>query len=247
MQRGVVTCKERIDRFEAREAAVKRCRDILQSIRMSSRQWLALCSAAAASDRPVAPALASHFSLNDGRLRSAFDVIGYDSCPRCADLLNLLSIASHESIDELTTLFSSQPHLYELLSSDSVYSVELSRQAIEVDSMRRDSELTLPPSSELDYASLQMLSSAEIERLTLHRPHTMLQLQQMSGISQSSQLAIYMIAKQKQAEQLGINHKQATKQRRKEQMQINKQQQEQSPAHTQTEPQPASKAAVASA
>jgi tRNA uridine 5-carboxymethylaminomethyl modification enzyme len=105
----------------------------------------------------------------DGHRRSAFELLSYPGIG-IGDLARIWP-----SFDELDRKIAEQVEI------DAKYEVYLSRQAVDVESYRRDESLVL--SDDIDYAALPGLSNEVRHKLQVHRPRTIGHASRIDGIT----------------------------------------------------------------
>jgi tRNA uridine 5-carboxymethylaminomethyl modification enzyme len=105
----------------------------------------------------------------DGKLRSAFDLLSYpDVTPTDAARL-------WPEVAEIP------PDIVEQLVVDAQYAVYLDRQRDDIDAVRRDEQKPIP--DDLDYAAIPGLSMEIRQKLAQYRPQTIAQAQAMDGMT----------------------------------------------------------------
>src|SRR6516165_4271096 len=105
----------------------------------------------------------------DGQRRSAFELLSYPEIT-VAELARIWP-----ALGELDLRIAAQ------LEIDAKYHVYLSRQAVDVESYRRDESLVLD--EDIDYAALPGLSNEVRQKLQLHRPRTVGQAGRIDGVT----------------------------------------------------------------
>jgi tRNA uridine 5-carboxymethylaminomethyl modification enzyme len=136
----------------------------------------------------VTPAEAARHGLNlnqDGIRRSAFDLLAYPD----------INFARLRWI--WPELGSISPNVAEQVSIDAQYAVYLKRQQADVDAIRRDETLGLPPN--LDYASIGGLSTEVRQKLAAVRPANLAQAGRIDGITPAALTRLLSHVKKKPA------------------------------------------------
>jgi tRNA uridine 5-carboxymethylaminomethyl modification enzyme len=144
---------ERARVFAQKEEAIKRGRQLLKTLTLT-------------------PTEASRHDLyvnRDGIRRSAFELLSYPG----VDIARLSAIWPE--------LASIHPKIVEQVTTDAQYAVYLERQQADVDAMRRDEALALPP--DLDYSAIAGLSAEVQQKLSAVRPANLGQAGRIDGIT----------------------------------------------------------------
>ncbi len=105
----------------------------------------------------------------DGQRRTAFELLAYPG------------IGTAQLAPIWPAFGALEPKVAEQLEIDAKYDVYLSRQAVDVESYRRDEHLALP--DDIDYAAVPGLSNEARHRLSLHRPRTIGHAGRLDGIT----------------------------------------------------------------
>jgi tRNA uridine 5-carboxymethylaminomethyl modification enzyme len=144
---------ERAYVYRARMDRLARARALLQELSLTS-------SAAARAGLPI---------NQDGQRRSAYVLLSFPDI----DLARLAAIWPE--------LGSIDPETAARVETDARYAVYLDRQSADIDSYRRDEQLTLPPT--LDYRQVSGLSTELQIKLGALRPRTLGQAQRIEGVT----------------------------------------------------------------
>ena len=152
IDKGLVQ-EERSELFAAKSAALANGRALLNGLTTS----------------PNAARKAGIAVNEDGKLRSAFDLLSYpDVTP-----------------DDVTRLWPEvaeiPAEIVEQLVVDAQYAVYLDRQRDDIDAVRRDEQKPIP--GDLDYAAIPGLSMEIRQKLQQYRPQTIAQAQAMDGMT----------------------------------------------------------------
>ncbi|KKC35135.1 tRNA uridine 5-carboxymethylaminomethyl modification protein [Devosia epidermidihirudinis] len=105
----------------------------------------------------------------DGKIRSAFDLLSYPD------------ITTDDTIRLWPEIAEIKPQIIEQLIVDAQYAVYLDRQKGDIDAVRRDEQKTIPET--LDYAVIPGLSMELRSKLEQLRPQTIAQAQAMDGMT----------------------------------------------------------------
>lgn len=121
-------------------------------------------------------------SLNqDGRRRSAFDLLGY------------AKISMAELTDAMPEVASVSPPILEQLRIEASYAGYLSRQTADIDAFKRDEGLHLP--TDVNYADIGGLSGEIVEKLSAVRPTTLGQASRIAGMTPAALTALLSVAR----------------------------------------------------
>jgi len=115
-------------------------------------------------------------STRDGRKLTAADLLSRDGI-KMADLLALWP-----QLGEI------DPSLHDQLEINCRYRGYVHRQQADIDALRRDEQLIIPP--ETDYATIGGLSAESIDILTRHRPETIGQANRLPGLTPAAVVAV---------------------------------------------------------
>ena len=115
-------------------------------------------------------------STRDGRKLTAADLLSRDGI-KMADLLALWP-----QLGEI------DPSLHDQLEINCRYRGYVHRQQADIDALRRDEQLIIPP--ETDYAAIGGLSAESIDILTRHRPETIGQANRLPGLTPAAVVAV---------------------------------------------------------
>jgi len=115
-------------------------------------------------------------STRDGRKLTAADLLSRDGI-KMADLLALWP-----QLGEI------DPSLHDQLEINCRYRGYVHRQQADIDALRRDEQLIIPP--EIDYAAIGGLSAESIDILTRHRPETIGQANRLPGLTPAAVVAV---------------------------------------------------------
>ncbi len=138
-------------------------RDALSAIRTRAAEFSATPKEALTQDIQV---------NGDGQRRNVMQLMAYDSCTR-------------HKLETLWPEIKSWPDtLYEQVEIDALYAGYMSRQKAEIDSFRKDENLTLP--DDLDYLSVPGMSNEAREKLNRIRPQTLGQAGRIEGMTQGA-------------------------------------------------------------
>ena len=151
---------ERAQMFHVKQSALTEARDQLQAILISPKE-------AAARGLPI---------NQDGRRRSAFELLGY---AKIDDAAIVAAIPEAASIPAATR---------EQLRIEALYSGYLDRQTADIEAFRRDENLHLSP--DLDYAGIGGLTGEIIEKLASVRPMTLGQASRIPGMTPAALTAL---------------------------------------------------------
>jgi len=80
------------------------------------------------------------------------------------------------------------PSLHDQLEINCRYRGYVHRQQADIDALRRDEQLIIPP--ETDYAAIGGLSAESIDILTRHRPETIGQANRLPGLTPAAVVAV---------------------------------------------------------
>ncbi|MEM7661314.1 MAG: tRNA uridine-5-carboxymethylaminomethyl(34) synthesis enzyme MnmG [Pseudomonadota bacterium] len=152
--------EERAEMFHVKQRTLESARDIVDAARMS-------------------PSKAKQFGWKvnqDGRVRSAKEYLGYTGIT-----FSDLCVAWPELRDI-------DPAISEQLEIDAKYAGYLDRQISDIQALRRDEALELPP--DLDYKSVGGLSNEVCARLENIRPETLGQAGRIEGVTPSALTAL---------------------------------------------------------
>jgi len=118
-------------------------------------------------------ALAQSIQVNgDGQRRNVTQLMAYDSCNR-------------ERLETLWPEIAQWPDaLYEQVEIDALYAGYMPRQKAEIESFRKDENLSLP--DDIDYMSILGLSNEAREKLNRIRPQTLGQAGRIEGMTQGA-------------------------------------------------------------
>ncbi|RYZ79810.1 MAG: tRNA uridine-5-carboxymethylaminomethyl(34) synthesis enzyme MnmG, partial [Proteobacteria bacterium] len=105
----------------------------------------------------------------DGKLRSAFDLLSYPD------------VTSEDAARLWPDISSIAEPILEQLVVDAQYAVYLDRQRNDIDAVRRDEQKFIP--DDLDYAAIPGLSMELRQKLSTRRPQTIAQAQAMDGMT----------------------------------------------------------------
>ena len=152
LSRGLVG-EQRADLFGAKAAALSSGQTMLQSLTTSPN-----------AARKVGIAI-----NEDGKVRSAFDVLSYPN------------VTADDAIRLWPEIGEMGPTILEQLIVDAQYAVYLDRQRNDIETVRRDEQKAIPDS--LDYAGIPGLSGELKHKLNLHRPQTFAQAQAIEGMT----------------------------------------------------------------
>ncbi|MEL6245653.1 MAG: tRNA uridine-5-carboxymethylaminomethyl(34) synthesis enzyme MnmG [Pseudomonadota bacterium] len=126
---------------------------------------------------PPSKAAALGWKVNqDGRKRSAMDYLAYPS------------IAFEDLLSAWPTLRDVEPSIRKQLEIEAQYAGYLERQAADIDAMRRDETLKIPP--DLNYATVGGLSNEVRSKLEAVRPGTLGQASRVEGITPGALTAL---------------------------------------------------------
>ena len=90
-----------------------------------------------------------------------------------------------------------RPEIAEQLENDARYAVYLDRQDADVEAMRRDDALSIPP--DLDYRAISGLSNEIREKLEQQRPETLGQASRINGITPAALVLLLSVVRRKAA------------------------------------------------
>lgn len=122
-----------------------------------------------ASATPAALAAAGLSINQDGRRRSAWELLSYPEIDR----------AAIESLwPELRAL---EAPVFDQLAVEGLYDAYLARQQADIEAFRRDEALTIP--DDIDYAAIGGLSAEAVDKLDAARPRTLGQASRISGVT----------------------------------------------------------------
>jgi tRNA uridine 5-carboxymethylaminomethyl modification enzyme len=128
--------------------------------------------AAALASLSLTPDEAARHGLKlnrDGRRRTAFDLLSLPGI----DFAGLVRI--------WPSLGAIAPKIAAQLAVDAHYAVYLDRQQADIDAMRRDEMIAIPP--DFDFAAIPSLSNEVRQKLARHRPATLAQAGRIDGIT----------------------------------------------------------------
>lgn len=151
--------------FKAKVTTLNQARALTESLKISSS----------------ALAKAGFLISQDGQYRSAFTLLGlpdYDIAKVSAIFPELHSIS---------------PKILQYIYIESKYSSYLARQAIDIDLFKQEEFQTIPDN--IDYNSIESLSSEVKEKLTHHRPANLGAAKRIPGITPSALMAILIYLK----------------------------------------------------
>jgi tRNA uridine 5-carboxymethylaminomethyl modification enzyme len=150
--RGLVG-ETREDLFAAKQSALQSGRRILQTLTIS----------------PTG-ARAAGLSVNqDGKMRSAFEILSYPS------------VTLDDAVRVWPDIGNIDPAILEQLTVDAQYAVYLDRQQSDIEAVRRDEQKAIPDS--FDYAAIPGLSMELRSKLAAARPQTIAQAQALDGMT----------------------------------------------------------------
>ncbi|WP_108396737.1 tRNA uridine-5-carboxymethylaminomethyl(34) synthesis enzyme MnmG [Devosia submarina] len=143
----------RKDLFAAKQSNLQSGRDLLKTLTIS----------------PTG-ARAAGLSINqDGKMRSAFDLLSYPN------------VTVEDAARLWPEILEIDPSILEQLTVDAQYAVYLDRQQSDIDAVRRDEQKSIPDT--LDYASVPGLSMELRNKLATARPQTIAQAQALDGMT----------------------------------------------------------------
>ena len=151
---------ERAQMFHVKQSALTEARERLQAISITPKE-------AATRGLPI---------NQDGRRRSAFELMGY---ARIDDPAFIGAIPEARTIPAAVR---------EQLRIEALYSGYLDRQSADIEAFRRDENLTLPP--DLDYAAVGGLTGEITEKLANVRPMTLGQASRIPGMTPAALTAL---------------------------------------------------------
>jgi len=152
IERGIVG-DERREKFEAKQAALKSGRTLLDGLKTS----------------PTTARRAGIAVNADGNERSAFEILSYPDVT-AADVARLWPEVARIA-----------PGILDQLTIDAQYAVYLDRQKADIEAVRRDEAREIP--EWLDYSALPGLSIEIRQKLEAHRPTTLAQAQAIDGVT----------------------------------------------------------------
>ncbi|KAI8977779.1 glucose-inhibited division protein A subfamily [Trametes punicea] len=161
-------------RFEATRAEIKRVTEMLQSFVLSPQGWQSY-----GFDRK-----------RDGAMKSAFELLRHRNVP----IQSLTAV--------LPELNSVHPHILTRVETDAVYSSHLRRQEADLRVFMEDESLALDP--QLDYNTVEGLSSEVKERLFKVRPTSIGAAKRMEGMTPSSM--IYLLKHARRTNAIKLMH-----------------------------------------
>ena len=147
--------KERLQKTRARQKTIDECVGQLKSIKKSPHEWKELLGVDVSKD---------------GMYKSAFDILQFVGV----------------SLDQVTSQFdvhvpvNCRGNVY----AQAVYNHFLERQKREVESFRKDENMSIP--KDFDFHSVPCLSAEEKEKLTASKPPTLAAASRISGVTPSS-------------------------------------------------------------
>lgn len=152
--------RERSEVFHVKQAALEQGRAHLESLNVTPRE-----------------AANAGLKLNqDGRRRSAFELLGYRD-------------VTHQQI---CTMFPSvsaiAPPIFKQIAIDAIYASYLDRQAADIEAFKRDEALLLPKT--LDYSMVHGLSTELQSKLSGTQPHTLGQASRIDGMTPAALTAL---------------------------------------------------------
>ena len=151
--------------------------DDAKMFHVKHRRLLACRSMLAELVLPPSKAAALGWKVNqDGRKRSAMDYLAYPS------------IAFEDLLSAWPTLRDVEPSIRKQLEIEAQYAGYLERQAADIDAMRRDETLKIPP--DLNYATVGGLSNEVRSKLEAVRPGTLGQASRVEGITPGALTAL---------------------------------------------------------
>ena len=151
--------------FEAKVSTLNQARALTESLKISSS----------------ALAKAGFLISQDGQYRSAFTLLGLPDY----DIAKVSTI-----FPELNSI---SPKILQYIYIESKYSSYLARQAIDIDLFKQEEFQTIPDN--IDYNSIESLSSEVKEKLTRHRPANLGAAKRIPGITPSALMAILIYLK----------------------------------------------------
>lgn len=160
---------ERAAMFHVKQSALQNARDFLRGLSFSPKQ---------ATERGL--------SVNqDGRRRSAFDLLGYTK------------ISDADYIAAIPEAAEMPDSIREQLRIEGLYSGYLDRQNADIEAFRRDEGLHLP--HDLDYAGIGGLTGEIVEKLASVRPTTLGQASRIQGMTPAALTALLSVARRSDA------------------------------------------------
>ncbi|RPD53908.1 glucose-inhibited division protein A subfamily [Lentinus tigrinus ALCF2SS1-7] len=156
-------------RFESMRSELARVTEMLQSCVLSPQKW-------------------QQFGFErkrDGNKRSAFE------------LLRHRNVSIHALTNVLPELASVHPHILMRVETDAVYRSHLRRQEADLKTFMEDESLALDP--QLDYQSVEGLSSEIRERLARVRPTSIGAAKRMEGMTPTSMIYLFRHARRTNA------------------------------------------------
>ncbi|KAF0852969.1 mitochondrial tRNA U34 5-carboxymethylaminomethyl modification enzyme GidA/MnmG [Andalucia godoyi] len=144
---------------QTRLANVECAKNVLKSIELTPSEWRI---------RGVQVAL-------DGTRRSAYDIVSQYSCMFEESLLDKIFVLFPELQHRI------HPSIRDVLSIESRYAPYIDRQKREVSQLSKNDALELP--LDLDYRTLELLSSEEREKLSRVRPRTLGAASRIDGVT----------------------------------------------------------------
>ncbi|RDX45982.1 hypothetical protein OH76DRAFT_1356871, partial [Lentinus brumalis] len=156
-------------RFQSTQSELKRVTELLQSCVLSPQKWQGF-----GFDRK-----------RDGSMKSAFELLRHRNVP-------IQSLTS--ALPELSLV---HPHILTRVETDAVYSSHLRRQEADLKLFMEDESLALDP--QLDYHSVENLSSEVRERLARVRPTSIGAAKRMEGMTASSMIYLLRHARRSNA------------------------------------------------
>ncbi|MAY99862.1 MAG: tRNA uridine-5-carboxymethylaminomethyl(34) synthesis enzyme MnmG, partial [Micavibrio sp.] len=117
----------------------------------------------------------------DGQRRSAFDLLRYPNIA-FADLVQIWP--------ELADI---KPEIAEQIEIDALYAGYLDRQQVDIESFRKDENLTLP--KDMDYRAIGSLSNEICQKLEAVRPETLGAASRIAGITPSAIVSLLKYTK----------------------------------------------------
>ena len=160
----------RIECYNARKAETDRCINVLNTFRLSPKEWKEHGTAA------------FHMTHGDGKHRSAMDVLAMPDIS-LDDVITVINKIGKNQANEELSKFQVNLNVYDTVEASCKYSKYLNRQVDEMARWKKAAFLTLPKDIVYDRNNFPSLSSEELEKLKEVNPTTLHAASQISGVT----------------------------------------------------------------
>jgi len=151
---------ERAELFHVKQRELVEARELLAAVVLTPKE-----------------AVARGLPINqDGRRRSAFDLMGYTK------------IDDETFVTAIPEATAISPAIREQLRIEALYSGYLDRQSADIEAFRRDENLHIPP--DFDYTAVGGLTGENVEKLGAVRPTTLGQASRIPGVTPAALTAL---------------------------------------------------------